>query len=137
MSQWSPVKLFQSVHRRVALAFSMLAIVALAASALTLTSSQSDARQGSSSPAGLGFNCDVNTRSCTCTGTYDGADCRAMASNCINECEGQGDCKLISCGASGCECKMKAAAVRKWKRLQTQQNRPDTNEKPKKSTGSP
>lgn len=136
MSHWSPAALFQSAHRRLALALSLLAVVVLAAGALTLTVSPTDARQGSTSPTGLGFNCDVNTRSCTCTGTYDGADCRAMAGNCINECEGQGDCKLISCGATGCECKMKAAAVRKWKRLQ-QQNRPDTNEKPKKSTGTP
>lgn len=30
----------------------------------------------------LGFNCDVNTRKCTCEGIWEGADCQAMKKNC-------------------------------------------------------
>lgn len=28
------------------------------------------------------FRCDVNSRQCTCSGTWEGADCQAMARNC-------------------------------------------------------
>jgi hypothetical protein len=33
-------------------------------------------------PRGAGFTCDVNTRECTCTGTWEGADCQGMKKNC-------------------------------------------------------
>ena len=33
-------------------------------------------------PAGMGFQCDVNTKRCTCSGIWDGADCEAMKKNC-------------------------------------------------------
>ena len=29
-----------------------------------------------------GFSCDVNTRKCTCSGIWSGADCEAMKKNC-------------------------------------------------------
>lgn len=31
---------------------------------------------------GTNFSCDVNTRQCTCSGIWEGADCQAMARNC-------------------------------------------------------
>jgi hypothetical protein len=32
--------------------------------------------------AGFGFSCDVNTKKCTCSGIWEGADCQAMKKNC-------------------------------------------------------
>lgn len=31
---------------------------------------------------GLSFSCDVNTKKCTCSGIWEGADCQAMKKNC-------------------------------------------------------
>jgi hypothetical protein len=33
-------------------------------------------------PRGTNFSCDVNTRECKCTGTWEGADCQGMKKNC-------------------------------------------------------
>lgn len=59
--------------------------------------------QGSS----LGFSCDVNTNQCTCTGTWDGADCKAM-----NDKVCAGDSGVL-CSPVGCTCKMRLTAVPK------------------------
>jgi len=56
---------------------------------------------------GSSFSCDVNTKTCTCTGVPEGADCTAMRKNCANTCTG-GQCTIFKCALdhSSCECTM-------------------------------
>ena len=58
-----------------------------------------------SSGLGQSFACDVNTGYCTCTGTWEGADCKGMAPNCKLE-EPPGtiwkSCEI----GKGCKCRM-------------------------------
>jgi hypothetical protein len=51
------------------------------------------------------FSCDVNTGYCTCSGSWDGADCKGMFPNCkVQEPPGTiwHSCEI----GKGCECKM-------------------------------
>lgn len=49
--------------------------------AITATASHAAINQGGST--GTSFSCDVNTNTCACTGTWEGADCKAMRKNCV------------------------------------------------------
>ena len=61
---------------------------------------------------GFGFNCDVNTNKCTCTGTWDGADCSAMSKNCKGGSGGSHSCRETEAGVPiGCDCKMGAVIL--------------------------
>jgi hypothetical protein len=57
----------------------MRRIVAILALFILSATAQAASNLGS---GGLGFSCDVNTRKCTCSGVWDGADCEAMKKNC-------------------------------------------------------
>ncbi|MBB5539495.1 hypothetical protein GGD55_006245 [Rhizobium giardinii] len=59
--------------------------------------------QGSS----LNFSCDVNTNRCTCTGEWEGADCKVM-----NEKVCAGDSGVL-CTPTGCTCKMRLTSAPK------------------------
>ena len=60
--------------------------------------------------SGMGFTCDVNTNKCICTGTWDGADCKAMAKNCRDEGH---VCREKNGVPTGCDCKMTFSIVPK------------------------
>src|ERR1700742_864627 len=58
---------------------------------------------------GSNFNCDVNTRKCTCTGDWLGADCKKMAKNCDGSGHG---CHLAPNGTPiGCDCTLGFSAA--------------------------
>lgn len=57
----------------------------------------------------LGFTCDINHNSCKCDGTWDGADCKAMAKNCGNP--GNHECGSGGPKPDYCTCKMSVAAA--------------------------
>jgi hypothetical protein len=51
-----------------------------------------------------GFNCDPTSKKCTCSGTWESADCKAMSRNCSTT----GDVHH-ACSAGGCICYMDAS----------------------------
>jgi hypothetical protein len=87
------------------LAIAILAIAMGSVGVLPIFNAAAARTIGSS---GLGFSCDVNTKQCSCTGTYDGADCTAMKANCDSKCDNDdgSKCYKIECNATGCSCKM-------------------------------
>jgi hypothetical protein len=54
---------------------------------------------------GLGFSCDILTAQCKCQGDRDGADCKAMKKNCVDQ--HIPGCFIDANGRpNGCQCKM-------------------------------
>ncbi len=73
--------------------------------ALTLAAATSQAAPISSGSQPQNFSCDVNTGYCTCTGSWDGADCKGMLPNCKVQ-EPPGTIWRSCTIGQGCECRM-------------------------------
>lgn len=56
--------------------------------------------------SGNSFSCDVNTRQCTCSGIWEGADCQAMANNCNLTGPVRHWCSGVPGGVQTCTCTM-------------------------------
>ena len=66
---------------------------------------------GNKPTMGTNFSCNVNTNKCSCSGKWDGADCKAMR---IKKCVG-GSSTVGRCSTSGgfgqtCKCTMKTSS---------------------------